>query len=715
MPRENTNNAKNLSQGKKITMLIRSLFQKIHCRDGPTNGMNSFSPNAIVRALPTIGTCGSRNGYRFRPGRQEDAHEFLVHLLDAMHDGELREAGINQHASGWRDRLPIPRLDETTIIHRIFGGYLRSQVRCTKCGYCSNTYDPFLDLALEVSRKSINSVSDAFKEFTRKETLDSENRWKCSGCNKRVCATKQLTVFRPPLSLCVQLKRFSFGGLFGGGKGFKSKGGGFYKGFGMRRGNKISKPIEFPAEMKLPLSDGRSCEYHLTGVVIHVGGSSDSGHYTAFVKRPGGAGKNQWYHIDDCFVQSVSERTVLQERDAYLLFYCRKEVKLAFPSPPRRISTSAEEAVAHGRARARARADSITREDNKTPANTGEEKPTKPNKKKLEAPSQPQPKSYVDSKTRGAFVSKTASDESSGSSSDESSESFSASKNISKTEELKIPSNPAGKPPQRVESSEESSSSEASENEQEPKEERNNRSGENSDPGTSSSGFDASEDELEPKKKRNKMSESEPYSKSSDSDSPSRGVEASSSARDPDSLSRSGSNTPLLVEKAKLKRHGLSAETSNGVNDGTQKKQMKKKESRLKRVVMDRGRGREKVSVMLGPRHKGKKGWKPQTTGTTRHGQDYELLGNRSVDKWSDNATDDAEAPQKSSISQGRALMVNKLEKDVRSRKRKEYLDTWDAALDRGRVSFSTKWWSCFIFVYVCNDENLTDGTFFFR
>jgi hypothetical protein len=346
--------------------------------------------------------------------------------------------------------------------------------------------------------------------------------------------------------------------------------------------------------------------------------------------------------------------------------------------------------VAHGRARARARADSITRQDNKTPASTGEEEATKPNKEKLEAPSQPQPmKSYVDSKTRGAFVSKTASDESSETSSDESIESHNAPNNISKKEKFKIPTYPAGKPPQRDKSSEEKSSiSEASENEQEPKGKRNNRLSENSDSGPSSSGSNSSEDELEPKKKGNKMPEPAPSSKISDSDSPSRDVATSSSARDPESLSRSDSSAPLLGDKTKSDRSGLSAENSKDINDGTQKKQMKKKEARLTRVVMDRGRGREKVSVMLGPRHKGKKGWKPQTTGTTRHGQDYELLGNRSVDKWSDNATDDAEAPQKASISQARAIMVNKLEKDVRSRKRKEYLDTWDAALDRGRVSF---------------------------
>lgn len=217
----------------------------------------------------------------------------------------------------------------------MFGGYLRSQVKCTKCNYNSNTYDPFMDLSLEVSGKSVNSLDDALREFTRKETLDSANKWKCSGCKRMVCATKQLTIFRPPLTLCIQMKRFAFGGGFGG---YTHHHGSFHfsgKGMGIKSGgSKIQKAIEFPESLELPLSDGRLCEYTLTGVVIHVGGSATSGHYTAYVKRPSKQGKSQWLHMDDSFVEQVSEKSVLRHKDAYVLFYCRKEVKLELPSPP---------------------------------------------------------------------------------------------------------------------------------------------------------------------------------------------------------------------------------------------------------------------------------------------------------------------------------------------------------------------------------------------
>ena len=48
---------------------------------------------------------------------------------------------------------PPRELATTTFVHRVFGGRLRSQVSCGGgVDYVSSTYDPFLDLSLEVNR-----------------------------------------------------------------------------------------------------------------------------------------------------------------------------------------------------------------------------------------------------------------------------------------------------------------------------------------------------------------------------------------------------------------------------------------------------------------------------------------------------------------------------------------------------------------------------------
>lgn len=176
--------------GTELLARLRALL-----RDYRGAGRARLSPAGVAALLPRLGARG-----RFRPGRQEDAHELLVHLLDALQAGELRAAGIDPSASGWRSRLPLPRLDETTLTHRLFGGYLRSQVSCVDCGHASNSYDPFTSLSLETT----SSLDESLGRFTVCETLDEANKWRCGGCGRRVRAKKQLSVFRPSLSLVVR-------------------------------------------------------------------------------------------------------------------------------------------------------------------------------------------------------------------------------------------------------------------------------------------------------------------------------------------------------------------------------------------------------------------------------------------------------------------------------------------------------------------------------
>jgi len=54
----------------------------------------------------------------FRPGQQEDAHEFLRCLLDNLHKCTLDPMSKGNGAS----------FDEESIVKEIFGGQLRSQV-----------------------------------------------------------------------------------------------------------------------------------------------------------------------------------------------------------------------------------------------------------------------------------------------------------------------------------------------------------------------------------------------------------------------------------------------------------------------------------------------------------------------------------------------------------------------------------------------------------
>ena len=148
-----------------------------------------------------------------RRGRQEDAHEFLRYSVDALQRSCL--AGYPQYASTHlistlslhlRRKLD-PKIAETTWVHRVFGGQLRSRVTCNACGHPSDTFDAILDLSLDI--QSVGSVRQALAKFVQVDYLRGANKYKCERCQKPVNADKQFTVHEAPICLTVHLKRFT--------------------------------------------------------------------------------------------------------------------------------------------------------------------------------------------------------------------------------------------------------------------------------------------------------------------------------------------------------------------------------------------------------------------------------------------------------------------------------------------------------------------------
>ena len=68
------------------------------------------------------------------PGQQEDAHEFLRYLLEGM-----EKAYLARHKATKLDSYS----KETTPINQIFGGYIRTEVKCLQCRHVSTTFQHF--------------------------------------------------------------------------------------------------------------------------------------------------------------------------------------------------------------------------------------------------------------------------------------------------------------------------------------------------------------------------------------------------------------------------------------------------------------------------------------------------------------------------------------------------------------------------------------------
>jgi ubiquitin C-terminal hydrolase len=252
-------------------------------------------------------------------GAQQDAGEFLFHMLNGLHDEckwKLEENAtaaqdeatedvdgdaVRATKEGEQVRPDVRSAGdhEDSPIFRIFGGITRSstQVRNTKAD--SVSLEPFNGLILDISSPSVDSVWSALEAYCRKEDVHEGK------------ATKRLQFKALPKVLIVNLKRFSY-----------------HKDTGCPQ--KIRKAVKFEEKLTFDrtwlVDELEPQEYQLTGVICHHGELVTGGHYNAAVRY-----NTEWYMYDDAVVRQIDVREVVGQlaAHAYLLLYqCHDRIDL---------------------------------------------------------------------------------------------------------------------------------------------------------------------------------------------------------------------------------------------------------------------------------------------------------------------------------------------------------------------------------------------------
>ena len=152
-------------------------------------------------------------------------------------------------------------------------------------------------------------IKKCFEEFTKMQTLDENNLYKCPKCKQNIAANNKIELYQLPNILIIQLKRFE-------------------------KGQKMKTFIDFPLEdldisqflsKSSPNISQQLINYDLFAVSNHYG-ELEFGHYNANCLN---YMDNQWYNFNDRKVEIIEGNNpeLIVTKDAYVLFYRQKNMK----------------------------------------------------------------------------------------------------------------------------------------------------------------------------------------------------------------------------------------------------------------------------------------------------------------------------------------------------------------------------------------------------
>ncbi|CAF1042015.1 unnamed protein product [Adineta ricciae] len=226
--------------------------------------------------------------------QQQDAHEFLLLLLDCLHQDLI------QIKSKKEDR-------NTSLILDLFYGTYRTTTTCSICKNMSINYDPFLCLSLPIPSMHHCTLEDCFVDFDTDESLTDDQQWFCPTCQCLCDATRRLEIEKLPKVLIIQLKRFELN--------FDQQ--------WVKNNSHVYYPLD---SFDLKQYCSSSSSYALYSAINHNGTLND-GHYTTFCRNLSND-SSAWFECDDDKVEYSSTDKLLMNTNAYLLFYILERSKI---------------------------------------------------------------------------------------------------------------------------------------------------------------------------------------------------------------------------------------------------------------------------------------------------------------------------------------------------------------------------------------------------
>ncbi|CAI4037180.1 hypothetical protein SMKI_02G0460 [Saccharomyces mikatae IFO 1815] len=277
--------------------LYSSLRDIFECITENTYLTGVVSPSSFVDVL-------KKENVLFNTTMHQDAHEFFNFLLNELSEYIEHE---NQKKATSKIKNNGFLNTSTNFINDLFKGTLTNQIKCLTCDNVTSRDEPFLDFPIEVKGEEETDIQAILKSYHQREMLNGSNKFYCDECcglqeAERLVGLKQL-----PDTLTLHLKRFKYSEK-------------------QNCNIKLFNNIHYPLTLNVCSSiNSEVCQkYELAGIVVHMGGGPQHGHYVSLCKHQ----KFGWLLFDDETVEAVKEETVLEftgesanMATAYVLFY----------------------------------------------------------------------------------------------------------------------------------------------------------------------------------------------------------------------------------------------------------------------------------------------------------------------------------------------------------------------------------------------------------
>lgn len=242
---------------------------------------------------------------------QHDAHEFLIFMMDQLHEGMAEEVNIEIHRpppQSNRDRAIQQALEawkryfgkQYSPLTEMIYGLLRITITCKTCGNKTDNWETFNCLKVPMPTQ-VEQEPPTLEAMLREEFKGEDiEGYACEKCSpERTTATRTSSIWRLPRMVALVFKRFT------------------------PDGRKIHTRIQVAAQQPFLFDSyfsedspepSRTQQYQTFAIVDHHG-VAGGGHYTAQAKSPL---TDKWHMFDDETASPISEPNFGES--TYILF-----------------------------------------------------------------------------------------------------------------------------------------------------------------------------------------------------------------------------------------------------------------------------------------------------------------------------------------------------------------------------------------------------------